>query len=118
MGISAEMGKLCRFLHEMRRNRHTDSAEKGRVKCLEPDIWLSTLDSKLLACGKRVRGIEPPPKAWEAFILPLNYTRERQFQSRRGESESQAGDINLGSRRKGCYLLVDDQCFLRSPPKC
>ncbi len=24
---------------------------------------------------KRVKGIEPSPKAWEAFILPLNYTR-------------------------------------------
>ena len=25
---------------------------------------------------KRVKGIEPSPKAWEAFVLPLNYTRE------------------------------------------
>ena len=25
---------------------------------------------------KRVRGIEPPSKAWEAFILPLNHTRK------------------------------------------
>ena len=24
---------------------------------------------------ERVRGIEPPSKAWEAFVLPLNYTR-------------------------------------------
>lgn len=24
---------------------------------------------------KRVKGIEPSPKAWEAFVLPLNYTR-------------------------------------------
>ena len=24
---------------------------------------------------ERVKGIEPSPKAWEAFILPLNYTR-------------------------------------------
>ena len=24
---------------------------------------------------ERVRGIEPPFKAWEAFVLPLNYTR-------------------------------------------
>jgi hypothetical protein len=29
---------------------------------------------------ERVRGIEPPPKAWEAFILPLNYTRDRPLQ--------------------------------------
>jgi hypothetical protein len=26
---------------------------------------------------ERVKGIEPSPKAWEAFVLPLNYTRER-----------------------------------------
>ena len=25
---------------------------------------------------KRVRGIEPPLKAWEAFVLPLNHTRK------------------------------------------
>ena len=28
------------------------------------------------AHSKRVRGIEPPPEAWEASVLPLNYTRE------------------------------------------
>jgi hypothetical protein len=27
-------------------------------------------------CRKRVKGIEPSPKAWEAFVLPLNYTRD------------------------------------------
>ena len=26
---------------------------------------------------ERVMGIEPTSKAWEAFILPLNYTRSR-----------------------------------------
>ena len=25
---------------------------------------------------ERVRGIEPLSKAWEAFVLPLNYTRD------------------------------------------
>ncbi len=25
---------------------------------------------------ERARGIEPPSKAWEAFVLPLNYARE------------------------------------------
>jgi integrase len=28
------------------------------------------------ALSKRVRGIEPPPEAWEASVLPLNYTRD------------------------------------------
>jgi hypothetical protein len=25
---------------------------------------------------ERVKGIEPSSRAWEAFVLPLNYTRE------------------------------------------
>ena len=32
--------------------------------------------------GKRVRGIEPPCAAWEAAVLPLNYTREEIFDFR------------------------------------
>src|SRR6266511_3025938 len=28
------------------------------------------------ASGERVRGIEPPCAAWEAAVLPLNYTRK------------------------------------------
>ena len=28
---------------------------------------------------ERVEGIEPSSKAWEAFVLPLNYTREVSF---------------------------------------
>lgn len=27
------------------------------------------------AFGERLRGIEPPPEAWEASVLPLNYSR-------------------------------------------
>ena len=29
--------------------------------------------------NERVRGIEPPYAAWEAAVLPLNYTRERKL---------------------------------------
>lgn len=29
----------------------------------------------VVGAEERVKGIEPSPKAWEAFILPLNYTR-------------------------------------------
>ncbi len=42
--------------------KQTNPAEKDRV----------AMDST----KKRVRGIEPPSKAWEAFILPLNHTRK------------------------------------------
>ena len=34
---------------------------------------------------ERVEGIEPSTKAWEAFVLPLNYTRSERltlYQSR------------------------------------
>ena len=30
---------------------------------------------------ERVMGIEPTSKAWEAFVLPLNYTREEGLNS-------------------------------------
>jgi hypothetical protein len=29
--------------------------------------------------GKRVKGIEPSRPAWEAGVLPLNYTRKREL---------------------------------------
>ena len=32
--------------------------------------------------SERVRGIEPPYAAWEAAVLPLNYTREEIFDFR------------------------------------
>ena len=35
-----------------------------------------------MAMKKRVRGIEPPCAAWEAAVLPLNYTREEIFDFR------------------------------------
>lgn len=37
---------------------------------------------------ERVRGIEPPPSAWEAEILPLNHTRKKR-------KESGKQDLNL-----------------------
>ena len=40
--------------------------------------------------GKRVRGIEPPCAAWEAAVLPLNYTRSRIFDFRLASCDLQA----------------------------
>lgn len=34
-------------------------------------FWQASPDRKM----ERVRGIEPPYSAWEADVLPLNYTR-------------------------------------------
>ena len=36
---------------------------------------LKTAEVKFLGCGERVAGIEPAYFAWEANVLPLNYTR-------------------------------------------
>jgi len=39
---------------------------------------MANVPSELAECHlERVRGIEPPLSAWEADVLPLNYTRGR-----------------------------------------
>ena len=48
---------------------------------------------------KRVRGIEPPPRAWEAIVLPLNYTRNR----------SRPVSVNCTSQRKPNQAMSDSQ---------
>lgn len=46
--------------------------------CFRPYLLraLPAVARRFLGGRKRVMGIEPTSKAWEAFILPLNYTRE------------------------------------------
>ena len=39
------------------------------------DLNHSSICPKLIVLLERVKGIEPSSKAWEAFVLPLNYTR-------------------------------------------
>src|SRR6266550_7928230 len=38
--------------------------------------------ARAFSIEERVRGIEPPCAAWEAAVLPLNYTRNRIFDFR------------------------------------
>ena len=48
---------------------------------------------------ERVRGIEPPSQAWEAYVLPLNHTRETLPNERK--------DHNCSERRASgatCYV--------------
>ncbi len=40
------------------------------------DQYLGNSQSLRLILVERVRGIEPPYQAWEACVLPLNYTRD------------------------------------------
>lgn len=54
---------------------------------------------------ERMEGIEPSPKAWEAFVLPLNYTRIRIFSAEqliRNPFSSRycyAGGFSIGNSR-------------------
>lgn len=57
------------------------SASVSLVDCTEPDYVERCLAEESIfghvgLYGERVRGIEPPLQAWEARVLPLNYTRE------------------------------------------
>jgi hypothetical protein len=45
--------------------------------------------------NKRVRGIEPPCAAWEAAVLPLNYTREEIFDFRFAIAECNRNKFEL-----------------------
>src|SRR5258705_8660821 len=67
--------------------------------------------SRGFSCGKRVRGIEPPCAAWEAAVLPLNYTREEIFDFRfpiadcnRNKLPSQIGCLRR--MRVACGILT------------
>ena len=71
------------------RTTGTESALKGwRFPKSFVSIFPKTLRRKIKFCDgsgikkKRVRGIEPPCAAWEAAVLPLNYTREEIFDFR------------------------------------
>ena len=51
-----------------------------RWKCLHfclnfDDSWTEIIVSCSLSGRERVKGIEPSYAAWEAAVLPLNYTR-------------------------------------------
>jgi hypothetical protein len=43
------------------------------------------LGNAMVLDGKRVKGIEPSCPAWEAGVLPLNYTRIRKEETVMGE---------------------------------
>ena len=46
---------------------------RSRVRCRLATIPIRRPRSQKL---ERVSGIEPPPSAWKAEVLPLNYTRK------------------------------------------
>src|SRR5882724_2650681 len=46
--------------------------------------------------NERVRGIEPPCAAWEAAVLPLNYTREEIFDFRFAIADCNRNKMHTG----------------------
>lgn len=60
----------------------TEFSEERRLQdCLTASgpFGFDPLDNDYAESLERVTGIEPALKAWEALILPLNYTRKRYF---------------------------------------
>src|SRR5437870_13872013 len=61
--------------------------------------------------SERMRGIEPPPEAWEASVLPLNYIRSGQppilvARPRSGNAAGRPGS-GPGARLLGDHVLED-----------
>jgi hypothetical protein len=56
---------------------------------------------------ERVKGIEPSSRAWEAFVLPLNYTRMTTFYagSTRSGKCLPAGPASRGDLRCHCHFV-------------
>jgi hypothetical protein len=57
---------------------------------------------------ERVRGIEPPYSAWEADVLPLNYTRERPKVYPSSKQEA----VGLGAQH-GVFIFAVRCCIAR-----
>ena len=51
---------------------------------------------------ERVRGIEPPCAAWEAAVLPLNYTREEIFDFR-------FPTVRFATRKNYCHEITSSE---------
>ena len=58
---------------------------------------------------ERVTGIEPALSAWEADVLPLNYTRERTTEASRTASARRSGETRAAAEdRAGGARGADD----------
>src|SRR6266403_3065824 len=73
----------------MRGRKRLASPEYGPLKCRSRSLMKkgnvqrrTSNAQRPIKKRKRVRGIEPPCAAWEAAVLPLNYTRNRIFDFR------------------------------------
>src|SRR5690348_15086393 len=58
---------------------------------------------------ERVKGIEPSLSAWEADVLPLNYTRERPLLYRIGRRGARTTPLPLSQPSNGCQRAIPDR---------
>ena len=65
-----------------------------------------------MAMKERVRGIEPPCAAWEAAVLPLNYTREEIFDFRFSIADCNRNKLSVANR-----LSTPNACSVRCPQR-
>lgn len=68
---------------------------------------------------ERVKGIEPSPQAWEAGVLPLNYTRISDliiisYRAKKNQAHLSLHHDNALCRRQGTELDIDFFLFFRS----
>jgi hypothetical protein len=60
--------------------------------------------------NQRVRGIEPPCAAWEAAVLPLNYTRKEIFDFRFAIADCNRNKLSV-------QVAVYGRCSVRCPER-
>ena len=65
-----------------------------------------------------MRGIEPPCAAWEAAVLPLNYTREEIFDFRFSIADCNRNKmaLQIGCLRERCSVRCPQRILLVDAP--
>src|SRR6266478_10105987 len=66
---------------------------------------------------ERVRGIEPPCAAWEAAVLPFNYTRGRIFDFRLPSCDLQVANNHCQEITSSSFVPAGVAIFAPLPPK-
>ena len=89
----------------------------GQGKQLRAGMVVMT--GSTLATGlERVRGIEPPSQAWEAYALPLSYTRMPYHDSEYTPREASRDCSTGGARHRELYCLCFACCGRAGIPIC
>jgi hypothetical protein len=74
VGRSPQVKRLGRDAEDLKRGGHGRSGSDRRIMPRDGEDRLRGNPVKRV---ERVKGIEPSYEAWEAAVLPLNYTRVR-----------------------------------------